>query len=268
MLGLSRKIGSYVLDLLYPVSCLGCGQNREDLPAEKRWICPDCMEKITVREEQACPGCEKVAGGGATHHHCRTKISLDGLWVATSYEGVVEQAVHQLKFHFVRDASFPLAELMIQSVEAAKDFGDFQDLLLLSSAKEDEEGIYEDENRNHRSGTVLMPVPLSRRRYAARGFNQSALLAQRLARHYGLAFREDLLVRKRHTRQQSWIANQKERRRNVEGAFLVPASIKVQGANIILVDDVCTTGATLDECAKELKRSGARKVWGFVAARR
>lgn len=262
------KIFEYLLDLLFPIHCLGCGKNREDLPAKERWICPECLVKIPLRKEQVCPFCEKESEGGSVHFACRDKISLDGLWAAAYYGGMVEEAIHNFKFKFIKYISCPISELIARSILEAEEFGNFQDLLMIGSSKEEEEGIYLDENKNGKQETVIIPVPLHRRRYAWRGFNQSYLLAKEIGAKFGVAVQEDVLIRSKNTKPQSKTKNEDERRKNISGAFSCSSPEKVKNKNIILVDDICTTSATLNECAKELKRAGAKNVWGLVVARR
>ncbi|MFA6896973.1 MAG: ComF family protein [Patescibacteria group bacterium] len=264
---ISQTFG-YFLDLIFPIRCLGCGKNREDLASRERWICPDCFAKIVPRNEQVCPACKEASEGGRTHGFCRETSSLDGLWAAAYYDDFFEKAVHDFKFKFIRDISFPLSELMIKSILETPEFDDLQDVVLANYSKDEEEGLYLDEKKNAKTETILIPVPLHRKRYAERGFNQSYLLAKNIGERFSLPVREDVLLRTKNTKPQSKTANQAERWRNIAGAFHCAKPEEVSGKNIVVVDDICTTSATLDECAKELKKSGAKKVWGLVVARK
>jgi len=115
--------------------------------------------------------------------------------------------------------------------------------------------------------TVVVPVPLHWWRAWKRGFNQAELLARPLAQQLGLEVHDDFLRRIRNTKPQTKLKGD-ERRKNVVGAFAVPkASVpEVKGRDILLVDDVCTTGATLNACANALKRAGARYVWALTTS--
>ena len=254
--------------MIFPVECLGCGKNHEDLPAHARWICPACTEKISLKTEQTCPYCEKASEGGETHRACRGKTRLDGLWAACHYDGFVERAIYEYKFNFIRDISYPLGEIMAKSVREAPEFGEFQEMTMINRAKEEEEGLYVDEVRNERRKAVIVPVPLHKKRYNWRGFNQSYLLSKKLGEGFGLPVREDLLMRAKNTKPQSKTKSGEERWRNIDRAFTCPHPEEAEGKDVILVDDICTTSATLSECAKELKAAGARHVWGLVVARR
>ncbi|MDD3006644.1 MAG: ComF family protein [Candidatus Pacebacteria bacterium] len=262
------KTFEYFLDLIFPIHCLGCGKNREELAARERWICPDCFLKIMPRGEQVCPKCKEASEGGRTHSFCRGDNFLDGLWAAVYYDEFFERAVHDFKFKFIKEISYPLSELMVRSILETQEFGEFQDIVLVNYAKDEEEGIYSDEQKNVKAETILIPVPLHPKRYAMRGFNQSFLLAKNIGEKFALPVREDILSRTKNTKPQSKTSNKEERYKNIESAFLCRKPDEVKGINIIVVDDICTTSATLNECAKELKRCGAKNVWGWVVARK
>ncbi|MEA1936750.1 MAG: ComF family protein [Patescibacteria group bacterium] len=262
------KFKNFILDLLFPIQCLECGEEFENLEPKKRWICEKCLKKIETRKEQVCPVCERLSEGGETHRKCREKTSLDGLWVAVDYK-IASKAIHKFKFDFIKDISFPLSMIAIKSVLEVQEFTDFQDLLLANFSQESgEDEIYTEKIKNKKAETILVPVPLHRKRYNWRGFNQAFLLAKYIANKFKLPVYENLIIRKKNTKSQTKIKSVKERRKNIKGAFFCPPNNLVKNKNIIIVDDVCTTLATLDECAIELKKAGAKKVWGLTVARR
>ncbi|HYV56760.1 MAG TPA: ComF family protein [Candidatus Nitrosopolaris sp.] len=113
---------------------------------------------------------------------------------------------------------------------------------------------------------LLVPVPLHPHRLRERGFNQALLLARVLGRRRGLAVAARALIRKRHTRAQPGLAAE-ERRRNLRGAFAVTSPAIVRGRHIVLVDDVLTTGATADACARSLLAAGATRVDAYTVGR-
>jgi len=228
---------NFILDILFPIKCLGCGREFEDREPKERWICKNCLDGIIIRKEQVCPVCEKESEGGKTCYHCREKTGLDGLWVASEYSDVLlSKAIHKFKFSFVRDLSYPLSKIILKSVLEQEEFSDFQDLLF---------------SRN-------------------------------------LEVNNNLLVRWRNTKPQTKIKSMAERKKNIKGAFKInqanqinwghikpvegnnniPERKILENKNIIIVDDVCTTLATLNECAAVIKKAGAKKVWGLVVARR
>jgi len=115
-------------------------------------------------------------------------------------------------------------------------------------------------------GDVFVPIPLHPKRLRERGYNQSALLARELGRITGLAVDEGSLARQRNTRSQARTQNVAERRENVSGAFFCQDH-NLKGRSVILVDDVATSGATLNAGAAALKEAGALSVWGVTFAR-
>ena len=113
---------------------------------------------------------------------------------------------------------------------------------------------------------LLVPVPLHWTRLVRRRFNQAALLARALSKRTGVPFAPDLLARVRMTRTQGDLTRA-QRRRNVRGAFQVRATAPLRGKTVVLIDDVMTTGATFEACARALRRAGAREVRALALAR-
>jgi ComF family protein len=119
---------------------------------------------------------------------------------------------------------------------------------------------------NSLPGEVLVPVSLHSKRMRSRGYNQSGLLCRELSKLNSLPVIDDSLVRLKDTPAQTKASSAEVRRRNVEGAFACRGD-RFKGKKILLIDDVCTTGATLDSCASALKNAGASSVWGLTLAR-
>jgi ComF family protein len=116
------------------------------------------------------------------------------------------------------------------------------------------------------AGEVLVPVPLHQKRLRERGYNQSSLLAKELGKLNNLPVMDDCLVRQRYAPPQARTSIVEERRGNVEDAFAC-RDRRLQGKQVLLIDDVSTSGATLDACAAALKAGGATSVWGLALAR-
>lgn len=263
-----HKLKNFILDILFPIRCLKCGREFENLEPKERWICKECLEKIEMREEQVCPVCERSSEGGKTHYKCKKETSLDGLWVATEYK-IVSSAIHKFKFNFIKDISFSLSEIMAKSVLEVQELSDFHNLLLSNFSQESgEEEIYIEKMKNKKTETVIVPVPLHKKRYNWRGFNQAFLLSKYIASKFNLLIDENLIIRGKNTRPQTKMKSMEERKKNIKGAFFCPRSNLAKNKNVIIIDDVCTTLATLNECAIELKKAGAKEIWGLVVARR
>jgi ComF family protein len=218
------------LDLLFPQWCIGCGR-------EGNYICERCRQSLTLISPPVCPRCGKPQHNDGLCPDCvNGDITIDGIRAPFVFDGVIRRAIHELKYRNLRALALPLADL-----------------------------LYEYLRDNAVPGEVLVPVPLHRKRFRERGYNQSALLARQLGKLTGLPVVEDGLVRHRHTLPQVRTAGVDERRENVINAFSCPEE-GLMGKNIILVDDVTTSGATLNACAEVLKSSGITTVWGLVVA--
>ena len=112
---------------------------------------------------------------------------------------------------------------------------------------------------------VLVPVPLFRKQKRRRGFNQAELIAQELSRFFQIPLEAANLIKIRKTKSQARL-NKEQREVNLKNSFALKNPAVIAGRKIILIDDVITTGATLEECAKALKQAGAKQVWGLAVA--
>ncbi len=162
------------------------------------------------------------------------------LGAAARYDNEIKNCVWQLKYRNRRVLSEPLSKILISYIENVK----------LNIEK-----------------YVIVPMPLSRERLRTRGYNQSELIASRIAERFGLAMETGALVRQKHTAPQAEVRGWDERRKNIAGCFGVLHPELVEGRNIILVDDVFTSGATMSEAAHQLKDFGAKKILGLVIAK-
>ncbi|MFH1207312.1 MAG: ComF family protein [Patescibacteria group bacterium] len=233
-----HAIKQFILDILFPIHCLGCDQEGE-------WICDRCMKRIRLNARQACPVCRQP-GMGDVCPGCRSKTALDGLLAVCDYDQPLVQAcIHTLKYLAIPSLAPPIVVLM------------WRCLTQLSPLPKP--SILSNKN------TALTPVPLHARRLKNRGFNQSELIAKEIGRLAGLPSVE-LLVRTCYTESQMSLTRA-ERLKNVLGAFSIKSDFEKMPENVIIIDDVATTLATLHECASVLKSHGAKTVWGLVVAR-
>lgn len=220
-----------LLDLLFPRRCVTCGK-------VGKYICDKCTPIIRMigAEERICPVCGKNAIDGMTHPRCRTIYGLDGMFAACHYKGPIKDAIHQLKYRFVSDLVSTLSKLFLDNYSKTLPKFDF-----------------------------LVPVPLHKKREKERGFNQSLLLAQIFAKELNISVSAGILKRVRYTKAQVDLKG-KERRLNLQKAFICLDSGGISGKSVGLVDDVTTTRTTFIECARVLKRNGAGTVWGLALA--
>ncbi len=225
------KFRGKALDFLFPRWCVGCGREGE-------LICAACRSSLAYIQPPICPRCGVPQPRAQECPACAQKhlSSIDGIRSPFSFEGVMRQAVHQLKYRNLRILAAPLACLLAG-------------FLAQSQLPAD----------------VLVPVPLHSSRLRERGYNQSELLARELGRLSGIMVQSNCLLRPRPTPPQVRTAALKERQRNVRGAFTCTG--RLDGRRVLLIDDVATSGATLDACAAALKAAGAASVWGLTLAR-
>ncbi len=227
-------------DLLYPPHCLACGRDTGN--GHAGGLCMECRDSISFICGPACARCSSPVGHhartGGCPHCTRKNFAFTGAAAAGRYDGLLRELVLQLKYGHRPVLARPLGALMAARVRGG-----------------DAAGM-----------DLVVPVPLHRKKFRERGFNQAELLARRVASRLHLALRNDVLLRTKDTQAQTGL-DRSSRRKNVEKAFAVRNGADIRGARILLVDDVMTTGSTLSECASALKRAGASKVEVLVAAR-
>ncbi|MBI4427097.1 MAG: ComF family protein [Candidatus Magasanikbacteria bacterium] len=226
-----QKIIEVAKDCLFPIFCLDCGKEGE-------WICPDCFGKMDLRGVFCCPVCHRPNGSGTCCAICQPQSCLDKAMAIAVYqeENSVGRLIKALKYNYAEDALAAFAKMI--------------DGFLIHQL-----GVLSEVD-------LIVPVPLHRRRLVERGFNQARLLADILGQKIGRPVVE-WLQRERYTMQQAKLSRE-ERRANVHQAF---ANGDFKADAVLLADDVFTTGATMQECARVLKSSGVKKVIGFSVAR-
>lgn len=204
-------------------------------------MCLSCQQKIKPPLVR-CLVCDKSSFLGQTHAACRNRdTALSGLLVAADYQvESVQKLIWHLKYSSVRDIGAILAMVLT-------DFFVSQNLL------------------DYFGDAAVIPVPLHKKRLRRRGFNQAAVLAEDFAKRAGLQYLP-ILNRLKNTKSQIDL-EKADRLQNVKGLFAALPSPSLGERKIILVDDVATTGATLNECAKALQTQQVKEIWGLVVAR-
>jgi ComF family protein len=225
-----RQVKTAFLDLLLPLRCLGCGR-------EGDLICPSCRQSLPRMRLPLCQRCGATVSEGNLCRNCiNHPLTIDGIRSVFLFQGTVRQAILQLKYKHLKALAAPLSQLLLEYLDS-----------------------------HPVKGEAIISVPLYPRRLRERGYNQAYLLAQGLGKLVGLPVEDDALVRVKDSAPQARARSAIERRRNVQDAFACHQPL--EGRQILLIDDVCTTGATLDACAIALKAAGAGSVWGLTVAR-
>lgn len=232
-----------ILNFFLPANCAYCRSPRGGSGVPR--FCRQCWSDFAPVRGRLCPRCGKPFGSpealahSPAHecHSCRkVQPRFDHAVAAGLFEGPLREAIHLFKYRPLRALGKPLAAWMADQVR----FDALPD--------------------------VAMAVPLHRSRLRQRGFNQALLLAHGISVRFGIPLDHDNLARLRPTRPQVELTGN-ERIENVRGAFGLRRPQEVAGRNILLLDDVFTTGATLNECAAVLKNEGAATVVAFTLAR-
>lgn len=231
MTGWLKQLQNEVTEFLFPRVCIGCGKFGD-------FICIDCSRKLSRLLPPICQRCGKPEPSAHLCPECWKKHDgIDSIRSVYIFEGLIRTAVYDLKYYNLRSISGMLGRFMADYYRESNFFGDY-----------------------------LVPVPLHTKRYRQRGYNQSELLAARLSDLTGVPLLPDGLQRVVDNVPQARTASIDQRRVNVEGIFRCDNGL-VKGKQIIIIDDVCTSGATLEACAGALKRAGASRTFGFTLAR-
>ena len=225
---------SLFLNLFFPKRCVGCGKAGE-------FVCVKCAGEIEIIKTATCSECGRINKLGQYCLGCKKKLDsvLTGLMISAKYDsGPTKEMIHHLKYSGFLELVPLLGELIVQRIK----------------------------HKMPRGKIVIVPVPLHKKRRLVRGFNQAELIARYVSKKLHLSG-GDSLVRIKNTDTQ--INLSKEMRiENLANAFICEDREFVNGKTVLLIDDVTTTGTTLNECAKILRDAGARQVWGVVVAKR
>ncbi|WP_425299917.1 ComF family protein [Roseibium sediminis] len=226
----TKPVGRVVLDILLPPRCAACPQEI----AEDAGLCPACWATMPFIEHPVChrfgtPFTHEIGVAALSPRAIAEPPEFDRCRSACLYQGPAKDLVHALKFSRRRELADPMGRWMARAGRE-----------LLGEA------------------ALLVPVPLHRVRLIKRQFNQSADLARAIARHGGGEYQPEVLRRVKNTRPQVGLTA-KQRQKNIRGAFVVPPEQRglIAGRRVVLVDDVFTTGSTVEACARVLLRQGA-----------
>src|SRR3989344_9452084 len=217
----------FSLELIFPKKCVICGKfNASDFSG---YLCKKCLTTIPINHKFECIGCKKQTSIGKTCNSCIKTNGIDQLLVVADYKNkTLIKLIKLFKYRFIKELGFPLFLLTKK--------------YLIQLAKTKKFNFLEE-------NPVVLSVPLNTRRLNWRGFNQSDILACLLAENFQLEKGENIISRNRDSKPQAEIKEKSERLNNLNGFFVVTSAHKIAGKSILLIDDVCTTGATLNECA-------------------
>lgn len=239
-----HKIKDFLLELFFPSFCFGCKK-------EGTYLCQDCREILEISQFQYCL-CDKdpirLELSTEKQGKCQrcSEKKLFGLYFALPYKekALTRKLIIQFKYEpYIKDLSKTLAGLLIEHfVILGKNTDDFW------------------------QNSALVPIPLDKNKLKLRGYNQSEELAKELSKMIKAPLLKNILVKIKKTLPQVGLSKQ-EREGNIKNAFLVLDKEQIKEKNIFLVDDVYTTGSTMEECTRVLKESGAKSVSGISIAR-
>lgn len=223
-----------MLDTLFPIHCLGC--NKEGL-----FLCLDCQASLGRLQHQECIACRMPNFSGTTHAQCQETNTPTALVSAFDYhDPLLGQAIIWGKYKLLPDVYKILGALLAQYLE---------------------------QNCYHSliTDAIICPIPLAKPRLRWRGFNQAEIIAWELALYFSRPM-DRILQRIKNTKTQKDLTKA-ERLANVAQSFIVMEEAALKNKNIVLVDDVITTGATLLEAVRLLKSAGADNVYCLTVAR-
>ncbi|HEY8345201.1 MAG TPA: ComF family protein [Bacillota bacterium] len=237
-----RSLGRGVLDLLYPPLrvCPVCGGSFPKYYGDLR-ICADCLNRLPIITPPLCAVCSRPVRGDESSPcaECRREPRFYRRGKAVFlYTGMIREILHAVKYDFRPELAAAIGTLMAVGIEGIP-FYDKIDLII--------------------------PVPLHPAKVRSRGYNQAELMAEPVAVSLGKPLQTRILVRNRPTKSQSE-CGRAERKKNIANAFTVINGQAVAGKNILLIDDIATTGYTLSECARVLLLAGAKEVNVLTAA--
>lgn len=221
-----------LLNIIFPPKCVFCN-------SAGRIFCNSCLNETKILKEQRCIVCDTYSKNGITHERCLSKeVPLESISLF-EYTGYVRECIRISKY----------SKKLFMCLKVLCEYG-------LANSKIP---------RTYYKGFCVVPIPVSKIKYKQRGFNHADIIAYCVGRYFGLKVISEVLMRGKDTKAQ-YEKSRKERFENLEGAFYVNKKL-AQGKKILLVDDVCTTGATLLEASKVLSVEGAVDVKCFTLSR-
>ncbi|MDD4893705.1 MAG: ComF family protein [Candidatus Omnitrophica bacterium] len=238
-----RRFLGVLTDIMYPKTCLVCKKQLDRQERADNFVCIECWGKIKKNPPPFCFSCGRHLKKPVTHNVCaacrRKQLHFDRAFSPCIYEGTIKELIHAFKYQGKDYLGHILTGLMTEFIEEYNLPMDMLDL--------------------------IMPVPLHKARLREREFNQAQILSEHICRKFNKQISTDALSRLRPTKTQTELETG-ERFLNVMDSFTVNKKEGIKGKNILLVDDVLTTGATCSEAARSLKDAGAGIVFVLTLA--
>ncbi len=227
-----------LLDFIFPKYCVNCKKFGD-------YLCSNCFSRLSFDTKNICLVCGRPSYNGLTHPICKKRSTPDGVFTGVVFNKISKKLIYQFKYRpYLSGLSVFIADLLYDSLIQNEEFNRISGLSL-----------------------ILVPIPLSKAKYKKRGYNQAEILAKELGKKLNLEVL-DCLERTKETVTQVGLSKN-ERKENIKGAFVVKKKYEesLKNMNILIIDDVLTTGATIYEATMVLKKSGSSKIWGVAFAR-
>jgi len=223
----------FLKDLLFPKFCLSCNKIGT-------YLCPKCQNKLEYFAYDTCLYCGKKSLYGVTHPGCQQKFGIDGFLTVFKYNETLKRIIKAFKYRRAL-AVWEEFSLLIKPNKLIK-------------------------LNNWPKANFIQPIPLHTNKLKDRGFNQAEIITNYFNGYLRLEI-GNVLLRKKETKPQAQITTKRKRRLNISGAFTINKKINIKNTIIILVDDLLTTGDTIKEAGKVLKKNGALLVFALTLAR-
>lgn len=228
-----KKNMNLILNILFPPRCVFCSRIMNWSTEEEELLCPDCLSQIPFIDTPGCNFCGKRLEQDTI---CSCRLEEDNLFYskaysACEYKGIIRNRLLDFKFSNRKGLSKVFAGLIIRKLQMT----------------------------NEKTFDIIISVPIHEVKFEKRGYNQSELISEHIAKYYLKPLVKKNLVKTRETHTQSKL-HKKDRVQNIKNAFEIILKEEVIGKNILLIDDILTTGSTVNECSKVLMQNGAKEV--------
>lgn len=247
------KIRDFLSDVLFPSFCVVCNKYLPERPEKNFSLCSGCLDEIEINNGGFCSECNKRIPLSDFFSKPNKKMSAKAcrggivIMAPCSYsEATVREIIYSLKYKRARK-SLKTIDFLIKKYAGKTSLKSF-----FKEASND---------------WIIVPIPLHPSRKRERGFNQSEEIAEIVGKALGITVEKRILARIKNTKPQVQMENQEDRKNNVAECFFIVEPNKISGKKIILVDDIFTTGATIKEAIRALKKIGAKRITGFVVAK-